>query len=381
MKVPFHKPDIDDREIQAVTKALRRRMIGTGPIVSSFERKFKEYIGATNALAVNSATAALHLAVDALGIGSGDEVITTALTFTSTILAILYTGATPVFADVNPHTLCLDAADVEKRITKRTKAILPVHYAGVPCDMDALTALCKRYNLALIEDAAHALPTEWKGKKIGYDRSEIKNIACFSFQATKTLAIGDGGMVTTSDSELAEIISMKRLFGMKRKQDFTNIDLALQYGVETLGYKYNMTDMEASIGQIQLEKLEEMYLKRKRAAERYIEKLSHLEEIRIPSIPKEAKVSWHLFVIILNDEKKRGALLEYLKGKGITASVHFMPVYEFPYFQPMFPDAKQQLTYTEQVSKQVVSLPMFPDITEEQIDYVCDELTHFLKME
>ena len=381
MKVPFHKPDIDEREIDAVSKVLRRKMIGTGPIVSSFEREFKSYIGTSNAIAVNSATAALHLAVDSLGIGVGDEVITTAFTFTSTVLAILYTGATPVLADIDPSTVCIDPKDVERKITPKTKAILPVHYAGVPCDMDELIRLCKKHHLALIEDAAHALPSEWKGKKIGSDTTEVPNIVCFSFQATKTLSIGDGGMLTTSDDNLAEIIRMKRLFGMKKKQDFSNIDLALQYGVETLGYKYNMTDVEAAIGKVQLEKLEEMNEKRKTAAALYIQKLSDTEGIRFPDIPAETKVSWHLFVILFKDEMKRGALLEYLSDKGITASVHFMPVYQFPYFQTMFPKAQEELIHTECVSKQVMSLPMFSGITEEQIDYVCQEIKNFLKMQ
>lgn len=379
MKVSFYKPDIDDREVASVTRALRHGMIGTGPLVAIFEKEFMKYIGASNAIAVNSASSALHLAVDALGIGPGDEVITTALTFTSTVLAIIYTGATPVLADIDQQTLCIDPESVEKKITPRTKAILPVHYAGIPCNMDRMVEICKKYDLALIEDAAHALPSDWNGKRIGSDRSEIKNIVCFSFQATKTLSIGDGGMLTTADDKLADIIRMKRLFGMKRKMDFSNTDIALQYGVEILGYKYNMTDIEAAIGRIQLEKLEKMEEKRNIAAMQYEEKLSSIKEIDILRVPDCARSSRHLFVILVKDSEKRNFLLEYLGSKGITASVHFIPFYNFPYFQDMFKDCKKELVNTEDVSGRVVSLPFYPDITREQIDYVCDEIRLFFK--
>lgn len=379
MKVPFYKPDIDDREVASVTRALRHGMIGTGPLVEIFEKEFKNYIGASNAIAVNSASSALHLAVDALGIGPGDEVITTALTFTSTVLAILYTGATPVLADIDPQTLCIDPESVEKKITPRTKAILPVHYAGIPCDMDRMVEICKEHDLALIEDAAHALPSEWNGKKIGSDRSEIKNIVCFSFQATKTLSIGDGGMLTTADDKLADIIRMKRLFGMKRKMNFSNTDIALQYGVEMLGYKYNMTDIEAAIGRTQLEKLEEMEEKRNIAAMQYEEELISIKEIDVLRIPDCARSSRHLFVILVKDPEKRNSLLEYLGSKGITASVHFIPFYNFLYFQDMFIDCKKELVNTEDVSGRVVSLPFYSGITREQINYVCDEIRKFFK--
>lgn len=380
MGVPFHKPYLDNREIEAVTKALKRNLIGSGPIVASFEKEFKNYIGASNAIAVNSATAALHLAIDSLGIGPEDEVITTAFTFTSTILAIIYTGATPVLADIDSNTLCIDPRDIERKITKKTKAILPVHYSGVSCNMDEIIRICKKYNLALVEDAAHALPTYWKGKLIGSDNLEVKNIVCFSFQATKTLSIGDGGMITTSNTELAEKIKMKRLFGMKKKQDFSNIDMALQYGVEVLGYKYNMTDIEASIGKVQLKKLEEMNLLREKAAGKYYEKLSDVEEISLPYIAEEAKVPWHLFVIRLKDNEKRNKLLEYLTDRGIKASVHFMPVYKFPYFHDKFPKAEEELLNTEAISQEILSLPMFPGITDEEIECVCNEIKNFFRI-
>lgn len=383
MNVPFHKPYFDNREIDAVIRSMKRNLIGFGPVVAAFEREFEAYIGASNAVAVNSCTAALHLALEVMGIGPGDEVITTSLTFCATVLAIIYTGATPVLADINPTSLCIDPASIRSKITPRTKAILPVHYAGRACNMDEIIDICTEHGLALIEDAAHGLPTQWKGKLIGSDNLQVKNAVCFSFHATKTLSIGDGGMITTSDPELAEKMRVKRLFGMKKNEHLGNgIDIALQFAIEDLGYKYNMTDLEASIGRVQLKKLDEMNQLRAEVALKYCEKLSDISEIILPSQESGSKTSWHLFVIRIKDNKNknlRNSLLEYLGAKSIKASIHFIPIYRLPFFKEIFPKAEEELSNTEEVADGLLSLPMYPSMTDEELDYVTVEIRNFFR--
>lgn len=202
MYIPFHKPYLDEQEIDAVSRVIRSGLIGSGPIVKRFERLFGKYVGASHSVAVNSCTSALHLALLAASIGPGDEVITTSVTFSSTINAILYTGATPVIVDVYEDDLCMNVLQIESKITSKTKAILPVHYAGMPCDLDVIRNLCKKYHLILIEDAAHAVSTTYKGTKIGKDYEDVNELTCFSFQATKNISIGDGGMITTADADI-----------------------------------------------------------------------------------------------------------------------------------------------------------------------------------
>lgn len=370
MKIPFHKPYFDEQEAEAVARTLRRNLIGTGPVVASFEKEFGRYIGVSHALSVNSCTGALHLALDAYGIGPGDEVITTPLTFCSTILAILYVGATPVLADIDQETLCLDPAKVAERITVRTKAILPVHYAGFPCALDELKDLCSEHNLILIEDAAHAFNTKYKGIPIGQTTKDTPGAVCFSFHATKALSIGDGGMITTSDAKAAQTMVSKRLFGMNRTHNRSaQAEITLQYSVDQLGYKYNMTDLEASIGRVQLKKADEMHQLRKQIALRYKELLSGNEAIILPHEPEYGEHAWHLYVIRVAKELRDGLINDLLQ-QGIKTTIHFIPVYRFPYFHSMFPGIAEHLPVMEMIAEELLSLPMFPGLTDEEVSAV-----------
>ncbi|MCL2253052.1 MAG: DegT/DnrJ/EryC1/StrS family aminotransferase [Lachnospiraceae bacterium] len=379
MQVPLHIPYFDEQEEIAVKKAIRRKMIGMGPMVSTFEREFRKYVGAAEAIAVNSATAALHLSVDVLGIGAGDEVITTAMTFCSTILAIKYTGAKPVFADINSHDMCIDPVSVEKKVSPKTKAILIVHYAGYPCDLEAIIKICQKYNLALIEDAAHALPTVLNGKYTGADETRIRNLICFSFQATKTLSIGDGGMVTTSDHELAERIREKRIFGMHKIDDRQALDMTLQNEVQSLGYKYNMTDIEAAIGIVQLKKLNLMHSLREALVCRYKEILSDVPGLMFLESLVGGNSSWYIMAVrIINDEKfsKRDRLISYLANQGIKTTVHFRPVYQFPYFKKIIADTVE-LEVTDKLAGEVLTLPLYPAMTVYEVEYVANHIRKF----
>lgn len=367
MNIPFHKPYFNEEELEAVTRALRRNLIGFGPIVSSFEREFGRYIGAEHAISVNSCTGALHLALDAYGIGPGDEVITTPLTFCATVLAIMYVGAVPVLADIEPDTLCLDPAKAAEKITARTKAILPVHFAGYPCALDELRDLCKKHDLVLIEDAAHAFTSKYKGRPIGDTSNNVRGAACFSFHATKALSIGDGGMITTSNPEAAKRITSKRMFGMNRTSDLSaNTDITLQYTVNELGYKYNMTDLEAAIGRVQLKKADQMHKLRKDISLRYRELLKGVPTISLPDEPDYGEHAWHLFVIRVPKEQ-RNEMINDLLNQGIKTAIHFIPVYRFPFFQSVFPNAADQLPVLESLADKLLSLPMFPGLTCEEM--------------
>jgi dTDP-4-amino-4,6-dideoxygalactose transaminase len=379
MNVPFHRPYIDEQEIEAVARAMRRQWIGFGPMVSSFEKEFALRAGAPHAVAVNSCTAALHLAVEAFDIGPGDEVITTPLTFSATILAILYAGAVPVLADIDERTLCMDPQSVREHITERTKAILPVHYGGYPCDMDKLISICREHQLVLIEDAAHAALTRWAGQPIGSGYPGIRSAACFSFHSTKTISIGDGGMITTADERAVQNMTDKRLFGMRKMRDVhQQTDLALHYEVVTKGYKYNMTDLEAAIGRVQLRKLDEIEGLLRKVAARYYDRLHDIPDIVLPEHPEEGTHGWHLYVIRV-PRQIRDELLVSLAEHGIKASIHFRPVYRFPYFQTYFPNAAARLTVIEQQADRLISLPIFPGMTEEEVEYVAHHVRQFMK--
>ncbi|WP_036709936.1 DegT/DnrJ/EryC1/StrS family aminotransferase [Paenibacillus pinihumi] len=381
MGVPFHRPYFDLSEVEAVTKALKRHLIGTGPIVSSFEKDFRQYIGAEYAIAVNSCTSALHLALDAMDISPGDEVITTPLTFCATILAIEYLGAVPVFADIDPVSLCLDPKSVAEKVTDRTKAIMPVHYAGYPCDLDALQHIASQHGLAIIEDAAHAFSTTYKGRRIGQALPNTRSATCFSFHATKALSIGDGGMIVTSDQVMADKMVRKRLFGMTRLEGSDPAsDVSLQYTVDTLGYKYNMTDIEAAIGREQLKKAETMHELRKQAAAQYLQKLDGIPGIQLPTEPVDGEHSWHLFVIRVPQEL-RSRLIKQLNVSGIKTTIHFTPVYRFPYFRPRFPKASFSLPHTEKFADQLLSLPIFPGITDDDLETVSAAICDFMRKE
>lgn len=366
--IPFALPEIGEEEISEVVSALRSGWITTGPKTKIFEEKFQEYIGSdVHAIAVNSATAGLHLALEALGISEGDEVITTTLTFTATAEVVRYLGADVRLVDIDPVTMNIDPEKIRAAITKKTKAIIPVHFAGLSCDMDAIFAIAKEFNLKVVEDAAHALPTTYKSKMIGSLQSEV---TVFSFYANKTMTTGEGGMIVTTDPELAARMKVMRLHGINRDafDRFRSEKPSWYYEVVAPGFKYNLTDIASAMGIHQLAKLPSFLTRRQYLARQYFDGLADLPLILPVDAPVGDIHSWHLFVIRLNEKAKisRDDLIQLLSGKGIGTSVHYVPLHRHPYWKDryfltsdMFPDA-------DKAYLNMLSIPLYTAMTDEQ---------------
>jgi perosamine synthetase len=379
MEIPFHKPYITEDEISGVLNALRSGWITMGPTTVEFEERFKEYIGSRNAVSMNSCTACLHLALKTIGLKEGDEVIVPAVTFTATAEVITYFNAIPVVADVEKETCNVDINEIEKKITKRTKAIIPVHYAGQPCDMDEILHIAKAYKLFVIEDAAHAIPASYKNKKIG----TLGDMTCFSFYATKPLTTGEGGMVTTENDEWADKLRILRLHGISKDawRRYTN-EGSWYYEVVDAGYKYNTTDIQASLGLAQLRKVDWMCKQRTEITEKYSEAFQSLPEVILPSLKNDRKSAWHLYVIKLNLEMLkigRNQFIEELKEKGIVTSVHFIPLYRQPYYRDVFGYDAKEFPVSEWIYERIVSLPVYPGMSSDNKEYVIHAVGSLLK--
>lgn len=379
MQIPFHKPYITDDEIDEVVDSLRSGWLTMGPKTHRFEKEFAGYIGSRHAIAVNSCTAALHLALKAINLKPGDEVIIPTMTFTATGEVVCYFNAKPVIVDVEKKTHNLEITKIEEAITTNTRAIIPVHYAGQPCDMNEIMEIAKKYNLHVIEDAAHAFPSKYKGHIIG----TIGDITCFSFYATKTLTTGEGGMVTTENDEWAEKMKMLRLHGIsqdawKRHSD----EGSWYYEVIEAGYKYNMTDIQAGLGLAQLKKLEWMWKRRKEIAEKYTEAFKSLEEIITPFVKPDRVSAWHLYVIKLNLEAlkiDRAGFIEELKDRGIGTSVHFIPLHRHPFYRDTFDYRAEDFPNAEWVYERIISLPIYPGMTNKQVNRVIESVIEVIK--
>ena len=373
--IPFSRPWIDDTEIEAVSQVLASKWISSGNRVREFERAFAEYLGVKHAIAVSSCTAALHLSLVVAEIGSGDEVITTPYTFTATAEAIRYVGAKPVFVDIHPDTLNIDTGKIEQAITSRTKAILPVHIAGIPCDMDALRDISQNHNLMLIDDAAHAIPVEYKGQHIG----AIGDLSAFSFYANKNLTTAEGGMITTNSDAFAKPLRTMRLHGIDKdawaRQSQRNI---WRYDIATEGYKYNMTDIQAAMGLCQLMKLNKQHERRRNFAQIYQTELSKFPQISTPVSPDNPREhAWHLYIIQLQTGN-RDAFVESLSEANIECSVHYIPLHLFDFYQERYGYRVGDFPCAEAAFERVVSLPLHPGLTEEEIHIVIDEIGKLL---
>ncbi|MCK4352708.1 DegT/DnrJ/EryC1/StrS family aminotransferase [candidate division WOR-3 bacterium] len=383
-KIPFTIPDIEEEEIKEVIDTLKSGWITTGPKTKKFEEQFAKYIGCKHAIAVNSCTGAMHLALLAYGIGKGDEVITTPYTFISTAETIIHTGATPVFVDIDPKTLNINPEKIEFRIRNfpkgsrphrdgaelRIKAIMPVHIAGQPCDMDEILDIAKRYNLIVIEDAAHALSAEYKGKKIG----TIGDVTCFSFYATKNLTTGEGGMITTDDTDLAEKMRILSLHGMSRDawKRYTK-EGSWYYEILDEGYKYNMSDIQSAIGITQLQKLEKMQERRKEIVEVYNEELKEIDEIITPQQKEGTKHAWHLYIIQIKPKLlkiNRNEFIKELSKEGIGTSVHFIPLHLMPYYKKKYGFKPGDFLNAEYVYERAISLPLYSKLSKSDAQYV-----------
>ena len=370
--LPFCLPDIGEEEIAEVADALRSGWLTTGPKTKRFEEDFARYMGSdVEALAVNSATAGLHLALEAAGIGSADEVITTSYTFTATAEVIRYLGANPVFVDVRADTLNIDPSAIEAAITPRTKAIIPVHFAGLGCEMEPIVRMAKRYRLKVIEDAAHALPTTSGGRLIGTLDSDA---AVFSFYVTKTLATGEGGMIVTRDPELARRCRVMRLHGIDRDafDRYTSEMPSWFYSVVAPGFKYNMTDIAAAIGIHQLRKLDRFLRRREELARRYDDGLQDLC-LQLPAhAPPGEMHAWHLYVVRLNHDApvSRDDFINEMAAAGIGTSVHFIPLHLHPYWRDTYGLRPEQFPNSTRAFNQIVSLPLYTRMTDADQDRV-----------
>jgi len=374
--IPFHRPSIGEDEIEEVGAALRSGWLTTGPRTAQFEKEFSQYVGSPCAIAVNSCTAGLHLALAALGIGKGDEVITSPLTFCSTVHTILQVGARPVLADVAADGN-IDPAEIEKAITSSTRAIVPVHFGGLPCRMRAIRALARKHGLFVVEDAAHAAGAHFEGHPIGAssDDEDTSDAVAFSFYATKNMTTGEGGMITTSRESLAAKIRMLSLHGMSRDAwDRYSEQGSWYYEVVDGGFKYNLSDIQAALGIHQLRKLDGFVEKRTHYAAIYNQAFSALEEVEIPPVAENVRHAWHLYVLRLNLDLlrvDRREFIQELRRKGVGASVHFIPIPLHPYFAKM-PLAQGNCAQALSLYPRIVSLPLYPALTEEQVHHVAN---------
>jgi len=383
--IPFHRPSIGDEEVQAVEAVLRSGWLTTGPRTAQFESEFKEYVNAPHALAVNSATAGLHLALAALGIGPGDEVITTPITFCSTVHTILHVGATPVLADIDSSGN-ISPRSVEERITPRTRAILPVHMAGLPCDMSALWAIARRHHLYVIEDAAHAVGAHWRGRPIGAGPAAVgghaSDAVVFIFYATKNLTTGEGGMVTTHQEPLANKMRSLCLHGTSRDAWSRYAERgSWYYEVVDCGFKYNLSDIQSSLGLHQLRKLEQFISTRARYAAIYNEAFAGLETVECPPDRIDSRHAWHLYILRLNLEClqiDRAEFIEELRSRGIGTSVHFIPIPLHPFFAQL-PLGGDHCPRAHALYPRIVSLPLYPRMTEEEVHYTAHSVRQIVE--
>ncbi len=377
--LPFASPMIGDEEIAEVLDTLQSGWLTTGPKVRRFEEEFARYVGCRHAVAVNSCTAALHLALEAVGVGRDDDVITTPMTFAATGEVIQYLGAKPVFVDIDPVTMNLDVARLEEVVGRcsRPKVILPVHMAGLACDMDPILACARTHGLRVLEDAAHTLPTRYKGRMIG----TIGDVTCFSFYSTKTITTGEGGMVATDDDALAERIRVMSLHGIS-KNAWTRYMVSGSWSYEILapGFKYNMTDLAASLGIAQLKRADQFRERRQTIARRYTEAFSRLSPYleTPPDAPPDGLHSWHLYIIKLNPARlriDRAAFIEELKGANIGASVHFIPLHLHPYYRDTFGYRPEDFPQAYATFQRIVSLPLYPKMSDDDVDSVIEAVT------
>jgi dTDP-4-amino-4,6-dideoxygalactose transaminase len=362
--LPFSRPSIDDDEINEVVESLRSGWITTGPKVKRFEEAFKAYVGAPYAVPLSSATAGLHLALLALKIDEGDEIITTPMTFASTVSMIVLCGAKPVLVDIEPGTLNIDAARIREKITPRTRAIIPVHFAGQSCDMDPIFALAREHGLTVIEDAAHAAGTEYKGRRIG----SLDSISIFSFHPNKNITTGEGGMVCTPDEALAEEISLLKFHGMSREawkrfaaSGTPNYDILLP------GFKYNMMDIQAAIGIHQLPRLDGFIEKRREIAEYYNAAFADVEELAPPALASYGqRHAWHLYTPLVRIERltiDRDTFMAELKALNIGSGLHYKAVHHHAWYRENMPLPEGSLPNADYASDRILSLPLFPAMT------------------
>lgn len=363
--IPYGRQTIEEDDIQAVVDVLRSDYLTTGPKISEFEKMVADYVGAKYAVAISNGTSALHAACFAAGIQAGDEVITTPLTFAASTNCVLYCGGTPVFADVDPKTYNIDPEDIRRKITDKTKAIIAVHLAGQPCDMDEIHKIAKEHNLLVIEDGAHALGSVYKGKKVG----TLSDMTTFSFHPVKPITTGEGGMIVTDNEEFYKKMMLFRSHGITRDENLmTRNDGPWFYQQLDLGYNYRITDIQCALGCSQMKKLDRFLSRRKEIVARYNEAFADCENIVTPYQLPETESGWHLYIVQVKNCDRR-KVFEALREQGIAVNVHYIPVYMHPYYQEHgYKDV--HCKNAEEVYSHIISLPLYPTLTSEQQNFV-----------
>lgn len=376
--IPIYRPDIGDEEIAAVVDTLRSGWMTVGPRTQEFEQEFAQAVGAAHAVAVSSCTAALHLALDALDIEPGDEVITSTLTFAATGATIVHSGARPVLADCTRDTLNIDPADVARKVTPRTRAVVPVHYAGQPAPMDEILEIARQHRLKVIEDAAHALPASYRGRSVG----TIGDLTAFSFYATKNLTTGEGGMLTFADVALADRLRSRRLHGMSRDAwRRYSAQGSWRYDVSYPGFKYNMTDLAAAMGLVQLRRLPALHRRRQEIVALYDEMLSDRGDLEPLAVRSDVMHAWHLYVIRIRPERlriDRDMLIEALKAEGIGIAVHFIPLHLHSFYRDAFGYRPEDFPVASAAAETILSLPLFTLMSDDDVCYVATTLRRIL---
>lgn len=364
--VPLSNPDITKKEIDVINQVLSTPFLSIGPKIQEFEKKIADYIGTKYAIGVNSGTSGLHLCIRSLDIKEGDEVITSPFSFIASANCALFEKARPVFVDIDENTLCIDADKIEGKITKKTKAILPVHVFGYSCDMDKIMEIAKKHNLAVIEDACEAIGTEYKGKKVG----SFGDVGVLAFYPNKQITTAEGGMVLTDDEEIARLCRSLRNQG----RDEGNAWLSHS----RMGYNYRMSELSAALGTSQIDRIGEIIGKRQRVAQRYNEKLAGLEDVKTPYLSPEVKMSWFVYVIRLDDKKfsqeDRDAIIRALGARGVSSRDYFPPIHLEPFYVKMFGYKKGDFPITEKVSGLTIALPFYNNLTDQEVEYTCESL-------
>jgi dTDP-4-amino-4,6-dideoxygalactose transaminase len=373
-QVPFFLHDLGALELDSVAEVLRGPILTTGDTVASFERRFAEFLGRGHAVGVTSCTGAMHLALVALGIGPGDEVITTPMTFVATATAILQAGATPRFVDVDPETGNLDVGRIEAAVNPRTRAVLPVHLFGLMCDMRSLRRVADRHGLRIVEDAAHCVDGERDGVRPG----ELADAACFSFYATKELTCGEGGAIVTDDEELARKLRLLRLHGITKTAADRHREGWREWDMPLFGWKYNMDNIQAALLVPQLERIPEKRSRRQILAARYRRHLQVIPDVRLPAIPDGARHAWHLFTLRVGAER-RNDLITALGADGIAATVNYRAVHLLEYFASALRHRCGDFPVAETIGAETLSLPFYPTMPDEDVDYVSERIDVHLR--
>lgn len=376
--LPFARPDVDDAELAEIAEALASGWVTTGPKTRQFEAEFAAYVGAKHAVAVNSCTAAMHLALEAVGLRAGDEVITSPYTFAATAEVIRYFDARPVLVDVDPLTLNIDPQLIEAAVTERTRAILPVHVGGLPAEMTAIQAIARRHDLPVIEDAAHALPAAYQGRTIG----AIGDFTCFSFYATKSITTGEGGMICTEDDEWAERCRVMALHGISKDawKRYT-AEGSWYYEIIAPGFKYNMTDIAAGMGLAQLRKAERMWQRRAEIAARFQEAFSTLAPVQVPHDRADCRHAWHLYMLRLHPDQlriDRAQFVEELRRRNIGVSVHFIPLHIHPYYRETYGYEAEDFPVAYQEYLREISLPIYSKMSGAEVQKVITAVTEIV---